>query len=104
MIAELQDRQPEVVALCLRYGVRRLEVFGSAASSSSFDPNTSDLDLLVEFQQPHKLGSADQYFGLLNDLHQIFGREIGLVSVRSLRNPYFIRSISRSRQVLYAWI
>jgi len=34
--------------LCRRYGVRKLELFGSA-TDGAFDPRTSDLDFLVDF-------------------------------------------------------
>jgi predicted nucleotidyltransferase len=45
MVAAEQSRLP---AVCRRYGVRRLEIFGSAARQD-LDPRASDLDLLVEF-------------------------------------------------------
>jgi len=38
-----------IAAICQRYGIRRLEVFGSAARASDFDPAHSDADFLVEF-------------------------------------------------------
>ncbi|MEX1097950.1 MAG: hypothetical protein WED34_18045 [Planctomycetales bacterium] len=39
---------------------------------------------------------------MLRELEELFGRDVDLVTVRSLRNPYFIESVNRSRQVLYA--
>lgn len=45
---------------------------------------------------------ADQYFGLLQALEELFGREIDLLTDRSLRNPYFISSVEKTRQLLYA--
>jgi uncharacterized protein len=102
MIAELHSRRPEIAALCKRFGVKRLDIFGSAVDPAEFDSQTSDLDLLVEFNPSHDLGPADQYFGLLDELRSLLGREIDLVTARSLRNPYFIRSVNRTRQVLYA--
>lgn len=94
MIAELKNHQHEVANLCRRYGVRRLDVFGSAAVQETFDPNRSDVDLLVEFEPHTGMGPADQYFGLLEELQGLFQREIDLVSVRGLRNPYFIESVN----------
>jgi len=38
----------QVAALCRRAGARRLDLFGSAARDE-FDPASSDLDFLVEF-------------------------------------------------------
>jgi predicted nucleotidyltransferase len=49
MHALIDRHLSEIAALCRRYGVRRLEVFGSAARGIDFDPATSDADFLVEF-------------------------------------------------------
>ena len=46
------------------YRVRKLELFGSAASDR-FDPATSDLDFLVEFDVVPPAEHARCYFGLL---------------------------------------
>jgi len=102
MIAELHHRHDEVSELCKRYGVRRLDVFGSATVVENFDSERSDVDLLVEFDAHPRMGPADQYFGLLEELESLFQRKVDLVSVRGLRNRYFIASVNRTKQVLYA--
>jgi predicted nucleotidyltransferase len=38
-----------ISAICQRYRIHRLEVFGSAARADDFDPEHSDADFLVEF-------------------------------------------------------
>src|SRR5438876_87045 len=48
MIAILDQHRDEIAELCRKYRVQRLESFGSAARGD-FDPNRSDLDFLVEF-------------------------------------------------------
>jgi hypothetical protein len=45
-----EQHREEVAALCERFGARRLDVFGSAVRTD-FDPATSDLDFLVEFDE-----------------------------------------------------
>lgn len=50
MHAAATDKREELVELCRRHGVARLEVFGSAARGTDFDPQTSDADFLVEFR------------------------------------------------------
>lgn len=102
MIADVQEKREELEALCRKYEVRRLELFGSAASGQEFDPDRSDLDFLVEFETTNQLGLSDRYFGLWDDLHSVFGREIHLLTTSSLRNPYFIASVNATRQTVYA--
>jgi uncharacterized protein len=102
MIPAVQHKHPQLAALCRKYGARRLELFGSAATESEFDAECSDLDFLVEVEPSDDMGPADQYFGLWEDLKALFGREVDLDSTRSLRNPYFIASVSATRQTQYA--
>ena len=45
MHTEIEKHRETLTALCRRYGVVRLEVFGSAARGADFDPAKSDADL-----------------------------------------------------------
>ena len=45
----IQEKCADIAALCRRYHVRHLEVFGSAARGVDFDMASSDADFLVEF-------------------------------------------------------
>lgn len=101
MIRELVERRGELESLCRRYGVRRLEVFGSAATGA-FRAAESDLDFVVEFEAADRAGYADRYFGLAESLEQLFGRRVDLVVASAIKNPYFRESINRSKVLLYA--
>ncbi len=68
MIPLIERRRLAVEALCQKYRVTRLEVFGSAAGDS-FDPEKSDVDFLVEFQVGANLGPwMANYFDLKEEL------------------------------------
>lgn len=101
MIREVEEQAKAIEALCRRFHVRRLELFGSAAVGG-FNPRSSDLDFLVEFDELRPGEYADAYFGLLEELQKIFSRNVDLVVARSVRNPYLLESIQRSRSLLYA--
>jgi uncharacterized protein len=90
-----------MVALCRAHRVKRLELFGSAATDR-FDPLSSDLDFLVEFEDLGERGWFDAYFGLKESLERLFKRSVDLVMPRAIRNPYFLESIAPSRTLLYA--
>lgn len=87
--------------LCRAHGVRRLDVFGSAAGQD-FDPERSDIDLLVDFGPEAEADLFSHYFDLKEELQQLFGRSVDLVMSGALRNPDFIRSVEQSRRALYA--
>jgi uncharacterized protein len=101
MIREVEEQAKTIETLCRRFRVRRLELFGSAASSG-FNPRSSDLDFLVEFEDLRPGEYADAYFGLLEELQRTFRRNIDLVVSRSVKNPYLLESIQQSRALLYA--
>jgi uncharacterized protein len=101
MTAMLMVRREQLVALCHKYCVRRLDVFGSAAGDD-FDERSSDIDLLVDFEEMSFPDRADAYLGLLTETEALLGRNVDLVEVSAVRNPYLREGIEASRQLLYA--
>ena len=83
-------------------GVARLEVFGSAARGTDFDPQTSDADFLVEFDPDSGLAPFDQFFDLAEALSMTLGRPVDLVEPGAINNPYLRAAINRSRELVYA--
>jgi predicted nucleotidyltransferase len=93
----------EIVALCRRYGVERLEVFGSAADGR-FDPVRSDFDFIVRLARDHvaNQGSLGRRFvGLAEALEAVLGRTVDLIPDKPIGNPYFRRAVDATRRVLY---
>jgi uncharacterized protein len=97
----LANQRNRIVELCRRYGVRRLEVFGSLLRDD-FDSATSDVDLVVEFE-PDATGSAfDRYFDLKQSLESLFQRPVDLVELSAMPNTRLKRLIERSKVQVYA--
>lgn len=97
----ISEHRAEIEALCRRYRVRRLELFGSTAAGND-RPGESDLDLLVEFEPLPPGRYADAYFGLRESLEELSGRGVDLVVASAVKNPYFRQSIERTKTLLYA--
>ncbi len=97
----ITDKQAGIEAICRKYKVARLEIFGSAARGTDFDPDKSDADFLVEYQPPLLPGMADRYFGMFQELSTELGRKVHLLSIGSIRNPYLKQSIDEDRKVIY---
>ncbi len=96
----VESKRTQVAELCRRSGIRRLELFGSAARGD-FDEAHSDLDFLVELPSDASISPLDAYFDLKDALEAMFGRPVDLVSVGSVRNPYVQATIERDRQLIY---
>ncbi len=101
MIGVLENQHEQIAAACVRHGVLRLDVFGSAVHGD-FRPGDSDVDLLVEFCPMETYARVDAYFGLFDDLRGILGIEVDLVMVDAVKNRYIAADIERTKQVLYA--
>jgi len=100
--AEIVTRNlPALAALCRQFGVRRLDLFGSAATGR-FDTDQSDLDFLVEFEAPARTAYAHAYFGLLAALEKLFGRPVDLLTLASLKNPYLRRRLLTERRLVFS--
>lgn len=55
MIALITDNQPALAALCREFGIRKLEVFGSAVTDA-FEPDRSDVDFFVAYPPDYDFG------------------------------------------------
>ena len=99
--SEIESHRAEIAKLCAHFGVRRLELFGSAATGA-FDPAHSDVDFLVEFDRGRRIGALEQYFGLKEALEAVLGRPVDLVEDGASSNRYFLESMNKSRRLLYA--
>lgn len=95
-----QKYQTSIAAICRSLSVKELYVFGSGADNSL--TKESDLDFLVSFKDeilPEEY--ADNYFRLHQVLENLFQREIDLLTVRQLSNPFFIESVNSTKILLY---
>jgi uncharacterized protein len=101
MHASIQRQLTAIAGVCSKYGIARLEVFGSAASMVDFVEKSSDADFLVEFL-PSTQPGLGEFFGAKADLEKILGRAIDLVQAKAVRNPYVLASINQNRELVYA--
>ena len=93
------EQQQRIDALCQRYRVQQLRMFGSAAIGA--ERPDSDVDLLVEFvagQAPSAFAVVD----LQDALSDVFdGRPVDLAFSTVLDNPYRRRAIEPQLRSLY---
>jgi predicted nucleotidyltransferase len=83
---------------CREFDVSRLDAFGSTVRGSSTP--LSDEDLLVEFNDPDR-SPAKRFFGLLHFLEDALACHVDLLTIGSLKNPYFRRRVLTERVPIY---
>lgn len=97
MFTVTDAQRRELDAVCRRTGIARLELTGSAARGSDFDPATSDLDLLVEFTPESRL-NAFEFIELGEELGRILGRSVDLIELSAVENPIVREALARDRK------
>lgn len=97
----LTDRIEELKKLCIMYKVKSLYTFGSV--NTEYFTDKSDIDFLISFDKSISIEEySENYFLLHYQLQSLFKREIDLLTENSLSNPYFIKGIEQTKQLLYA--
>ena len=94
----LDHYRPGIQEACRRFGVKRLEAFGSVVRSDFSE--RSDIDFVVEFDRsrPDAFG---QYFGLKEALEALVARSVDLVVADAIRNPVFRSEVLQTKMPLY---
>ena len=100
--AVIENNLGKIENLCRQYHVSSLYAFGSVCTDKFSEK--SDIDFLVSFYSDKipPQDFADNYFDLLDKLETLLGKEVDLVSERTLSNPYFIKTVSLTKTPVYA--
>lgn len=93
------DHIADISTLCSTHGVRHLYAFGSTLTDK-FN-SESDIDLLVDFLPLNSIDYADNYYNLKFALESILNRKVDLLEEKALKNPYFLKAIENSKQLIY---
>ena len=97
-MVDLSAYQSKLRELCQSLSVRRLELVGSAARED-FHPESSDIDVLIEFEGKHAL--FDRYFELKFGLESIFGTKVDVIQSGAIKNPHIRSTLEQDRIAIY---
>jgi hypothetical protein len=97
----IEDKLPALRELCRLHKVARLDLFGSAVGDQ-FDPESSDLDFVVEYLPTSEPKTLDGYFQFKWALERLFGRDVDLVERPAVSNPYFRQELEETQVQVYA--
>ncbi len=97
IIPGVEVDEERLADICDRYGIAKLEVFGSQARGTA-KPD-SDIDVLYTLRSGRRLGWEIEQ--LADELSDLFGHRVDLVSLRSL-HPLLQRSVLAEARPVYA--
>jgi uncharacterized protein len=100
MESGLINKQADIAALCRRFGVARLEVFGSAATGG-FEPASSDYDFIAHFAPQPGESMGRRFVGFSDALEALLERKVDLMTDRPIENPYLRAAVDASRKTVY---
>lgn len=92
----------KIIALCKKYKVAKLWVFGSILTPRFNDD--SDVDFLVDFDDNHidLLDYADNFFDFIHEIEDVIGRKVDMVVNKSIKNRYFRTEVDETRRLLWS--
>lgn len=85
---------------CEKWRIRELSLLGSVLRPEEFRED-SDVDVMISFDDAARWTLFD-FVEMQDELTELFGRKVDLLSKRALKNPYRRQSILSTAQVLYA--
>ncbi|WP_273198307.1 nucleotidyltransferase family protein [Barnesiella viscericola] len=95
----IENNIQKIVALCKKYKVNKLFVFGSILTSRFNDD--SDVDLVVSFNKSEINDYFDNYFDFKYSLEELFGREVDLLEEQTIKNPYLKKNVDATKALIY---
>ena len=100
MIPLISQHADQLAEICRRHHVKRLEVFGSTAVGD-FNPEKSDIDFLVEFDEHDDVSLFETRRDLTQALESLFSRSVDLVIFANVENPYFRTSVENTTEPIF---
>lgn len=91
----------KIIALCKKYKVAKLWVFGSILTPRFNDD--SDVDFLVDFDESRigLLDYADNFFNFIHEIEAVVGRKVDMVVNKSIKNRFFRADVDETKQLIY---
>ena len=95
----IENNIQKIVALCKKYKVNKLFVFGSILTNRFNDD--SDVDMIVSFNKAEVNDYFDNYFDFKYALEELLGREVDLVEEQTIKNPYLKKNVDATKALVY---
>ena len=92
----VEELLPQIKQILLENRVKKAYLFGSVCGNTFKD--TSDIDLLIRFHDdvdPEERGEL--WWNIYFSLESILNRNIDLLTEHSLKNPYLVSEIEKTR-------
>lgn len=91
----------KLIALCRKYKVAKLWVFGSILTPRFNDKSDVDFSVIFDKSKIDLLDFADNYFDFIDELRLLFRRDVDLVCEEAVKNPCFRKELDATKVLVY---
>ncbi len=96
----IQKNQTEFANLCREHNVKTMFAFGSSVTGA-FDVEKSDIDILVEIEEPDPIKKGEKILSIWDKLETFFKRKVDLLTNLSIKNRILRDSIDSTKVLIY---
>ena len=89
----------KIAALCRKYKVAKLWVFGSILTPRFNDQSDVDFSVIFHYEQIHDLFIT--FFDFIDELQILLGRKIDLIDETAIKNDYFRKELNSTKRLIY---
>ncbi len=89
----------KIIALCKKYKVAKLWVFGSILTPRFNDDSDVDFSVIFHYDQIQDLFVT--FFDFVEDLQLLLGRKVDLVDETAIKNKYFRKELDNTKHLIY---
>lgn len=89
----------KIIALCKKYKVAKLWVFGSILTPRFNDESDVDFSVIFHYEQIQDLFIT--FFDFIEELQQLLGRKVDLVDETAVKNTVFRKELDNTKYLIY---
>ncbi len=89
----------KIIALCKKYKVAKLWVFGSILTPRFNDDSDVDFSVIFHYDEISDLFLT--FFDFIDELQLLLGRKVDLIDETAIKNPIFRQELDRTKHLIY---
>ena len=95
----IELNKDKIIALCKKYKVAKLWVFGSILTPRFNDESDVDFSVIFHYDQIHDL--FEVFFDFIEELQLLLGRRVDMVDETAIKNKYFRDELNSTKKLIY---
>ena len=95
----IEMNMDRIIALCQKYKVAKLWVFGSILTPRFNDRSDVDLSVIFHYDQIQDMFLT--FFDFIDELQELLGRKVDLVDETAVKNTVFRQELNRTKRLIY---